>query len=80
MTLNGEMALILHYFTEFVYDVVVKQLLVLPRFQNILLIVYDHINFVCTTSPSSSSVTTASVQNVLLCHSHRPKVSYAIHQ
>ena len=27
MTLNGEMALILHYFTEFVYDVVVKQLL-----------------------------------------------------
>ena len=31
MTLNGEMALILHYFTEFVYDVVVKQLLVLPR-------------------------------------------------
>jgi len=43
MTLNGEMALILHYFTEFVYDVVVIQLLVLPRFQNILLIVYDHI-------------------------------------
>ena len=38
MTLNGEMARILHYyFTEFVYDVVVKQLLVLPRFQNILL-------------------------------------------
>ena len=36
MALNGEMALILHYFTEFVYDVVVKQLLVLPRFQNIL--------------------------------------------
>ena len=28
MTLNDEMALILHYFTEFVYDVVVKQLLV----------------------------------------------------
>ena len=44
MTLNGEMALILHYFSEFVYDVVVKLLLVLPRFQNILLIVYDHIN------------------------------------
>jgi len=35
MTLNGEMALILHYFTDFVYDVVVKQLLLLPRFQNI---------------------------------------------
>jgi len=43
MTLNGEMALILHYFTEFVYAVVAKQLLVLPRFQNIPLIVYDHI-------------------------------------
>jgi len=26
------MALILHYFTEFVYDVVVKQLLGLPQF------------------------------------------------
>jgi len=48
MTLNGEMALILHYFTEFVYDVVVEQLLVLPRFQNLLLIVYDHSN---TISP-----------------------------
>jgi len=47
MTLNGEMALILHYFTESVYDVVVKQLLVLPRFQNILLIVYDHISTIC---------------------------------
>jgi len=44
MTLNGEMALILHYFTDFVYDVVVKQSLGLPRFQNLLLIVYDHIN------------------------------------
>jgi len=47
MTLNGEMALILHYFTEFMYDVVVKQLLGLPRFQNLLLIVYDHINTSC---------------------------------
>jgi len=47
MTLNAEMALILHYFTEFVYDVVVKQLLVLPRFHNMLLIVYDHINTIC---------------------------------
>jgi len=47
MTMNGEMALILHYFTEFVYNVVVKQLLVLPRFQNIVLIVYDHINTIC---------------------------------
>jgi len=42
------MALILHYFTEFVYDVVVKQLLGFPRFQNLLLIVYyDHINTIC---------------------------------
>ena len=44
MTLNGVMALILRYFTEFVYDVAVKQL---PRFQNLLLIVYDHINTIC---------------------------------
>jgi len=46
MTLNGVMAVILRYFTEFVYDVVVKQL-GLPRFQNLLLIVYDHINTIC---------------------------------
>jgi len=47
VTLNVEMAFILRYFTEFVYDVVVKQLLGLPRFQNLLLIVYDHINTIC---------------------------------
>jgi len=47
MILNGAMALILRYFTEFVYNVVVKQLLGLPRFQNLLLIVYDHINTIC---------------------------------
>jgi len=43
MTLNGEMAVIFHYFTEFVF---VKQLLGLPRFQNLLLVglVVDHIN------------------------------------
>jgi len=41
MTLNGIVTLILRYFTEFMYNVVVKQL---PRFQNLLLIVYDHIN------------------------------------
>jgi len=40
MTLNGVMALILCYFTDFVYDVVVK--LGIPRFHNVLLIVYDH--------------------------------------
>jgi len=45
MTLNGVMVLILRYFAEFVYDVVVKQL---PRFQNLLLIVCDHINTICT--------------------------------
>ena len=49
MTLNGVMALILSYFTEFVHAVVVKQLLgLLPRFQNLLLIVCDHINTICT--------------------------------
>jgi len=41
MSLNGVMALILRYFTQFVYDVVVKQL---PRFQNLFLIVCDYIN------------------------------------
>ena len=61
MTLNGEMALFclilpnlvvaLIYFTEFVYDVVVKHLLLgLTRFQNLLLIVYDHINTICAIS------------------------------
>ena len=47
VTLNGEIALILHYFTAFVYDVVVKQMLGLPRCQNLLWIVYDHINTIC---------------------------------
>jgi len=47
MTLNGVMALILRYFTEFVYNVVVKQLLGLARLQNLLLIVYDHSNTIC---------------------------------
>jgi len=31
----------------FVYDVVVRQLLGLPRFQNLVLIVYDHIKTIC---------------------------------
>jgi len=44
MTVNGAVALILRCFTEFVYDVVVKQL---SRFQNLLLIVYDHVNAIC---------------------------------
>jgi len=47
MTLNDlerRNVLILRYFTLFVYDVVVKQL---PRFQNLLLIAYNHINTLC---------------------------------
>ena len=44
MTLNGTMAL-LHYFTEFMYNVILKQLLGLPKFQKLLLIVCDHINY-----------------------------------
>ena len=44
MTMNGVLALVLRYFTEFVYNVVLKQLLGLPRFQNLLFIVYDHID------------------------------------
>ena len=46
MTLNGVMAAILRYFSELVYDVVVKQL---PQFQNLLLIVYGHIKITCTS-------------------------------
>ena len=41
------MVLISRYFTELVYSVFVKQLLGLPRFQNLLVIVYDHINRIC---------------------------------
>jgi len=44
MTLNGVIAIILRYLTELMYNVVVKQL---PRFQNLLLIVYNHINTNC---------------------------------
>jgi len=38
------MAVILRYFTELVYNVVVKQL---PRFKYLLLIVYDHTKTIC---------------------------------
>jgi len=41
------MALILHYFTKFVYDVVVKPIFDLSQFQNLLLIAYDHTNTIC---------------------------------
>jgi len=44
MTLNGVMAVILRYFTELVFNVIVKQL---SRFQNLLLIVYHHIKTIC---------------------------------
>jgi len=44
MTFNGVMAVILRYFTELVYDVVAKQL---PRFQNLLLKLSDHIKTTC---------------------------------
>ena len=44
----GVMAVILRYFSESIYDVVVKQL---PRFQNLLLIVCDHINMICAIIP-----------------------------
>jgi len=47
MTLNGVVALIFRNFSEFVYNVVLKQLLGLPRFQNLLLIVCVHINTIC---------------------------------
>jgi len=47
MTLNGVMALILRYLRIFVHDVVAKQLLGLPRFQNLILIVSDHIKTIC---------------------------------
>jgi len=44
MTLNGVMAVVLRYFTQLVYDVVVKHL---PQSQNLLLIVCDHIKTIC---------------------------------
>jgi len=40
---------ILRYFTELMYDVVVKQL---PRFQNLLLIVYGHIKTIVSHFPA----------------------------
>ena len=40
---NGPFAL--GYFTEFTYNVVLKKLLGMHPFQNLLLIVYDHINY-----------------------------------
>ena len=47
MTLNDleRRNALLRYFTEFTCNVVLKQLLGLHPFQNLLLIVYDHINY-----------------------------------
>jgi len=42
--LERRTGVILRYFTELVYDVVVKQL---PGFRNLLLIVYDHLKTIC---------------------------------
>jgi len=50
MTLHGVMAIILRYFTELMYDVIVKQL---HRFQNPLLIVSDHIKTICAINYSA---------------------------
>jgi len=48
MTLNGVVALILRYVTEFVYNVVLKQLLGLYLgFVLYFLILSDHINTIC---------------------------------
>jgi len=44
MTFNGVTAVILRYFTEFVYAGVVKQL---PRFQNLLSIICNYNNTTC---------------------------------
>jgi len=43
--LNGSYFALFHRI--FVYDVVVKELLGLPRFPNLLLIVYDHTKTIC---------------------------------
>jgi len=45
MTLNGAMAL-LRYFTEFVYDAVVKRLF-FTSVSSLLLTVYDHFTSIC---------------------------------
>jgi len=44
--LNGPCLALIHQI--FRYDVVAKQLLGLPQFQYLLLMVYDHIKTICT--------------------------------
>jgi len=54
MTLDGVMVLILRYFTEFVYAVVVNNnIRQITRFQNLILIVYDHTNTICAINSAS---------------------------
>ena len=60
--MNGVMAVILRYSTEFVYDVVVNQL---PRFQNLLLIVYNHIKTICAIACMYVCILRARVQPTL---------------
>ena len=47
VTLNGVLAVFVLFQRIFVYDVAVKQLLGLHRFQNLLLILYNHIKPIC---------------------------------
>jgi len=59
------MAVSLLYFTEFVTDVVVKTI-GLPRFQNLLLIVYDHTNTICAIK---SAIIWAKQEEAIVCNS-----------
>ena len=47
MTLNGVMAYFALFQLIFMYDVAVKQLIGLHQFQNLLLILYNHIKPIC---------------------------------
>ena len=75
MTLNGAMAL-LRYFTEFTYNVVLKQLLDLHPFQNLLLIVYDHINYdlrdysACTWAKQEEAIASTSDCSSVVAYAH----------
>jgi len=73
MTLNGVMAFLLRYFTEFLYAVVVKQLLgLLPRFQNLLLIVYNHINTICAIIQRVFGQNEETIASTPVCRCLRP--------
>jgi len=50
---NGPYFVLLGISPIFVYNVDVKQLLGLPRFQNLLIIVYDHIKTICVRNYSA---------------------------